>query len=244
MNKFIEFCKDKYKILIPVMVGVVLLVTLLFLYREYKYDNTKNKKDFSVYQYYGGMKVEYTATLTYNLKESIVGLSAKDKKIEFDSTPVYFVEQEKILFPKEMTIVFPMRDASQYKLYKYATYYKEDDMHFIKNNTDVGVYDYFFLYDGKDVFFFPDETTLKINDKDYKKLGSKSYVSVVGGLTLVYYDTATETSEFIELNGRNVSVVNSNINVNISERYFTSFGNKILLFTPDNLNPVFKTIDK
>jgi hypothetical protein len=95
-----------------------------------------------------------------------------------------------------------------------------------------------------DVFFFPDKTTLKINDKEYKELGPMSYVNVVGGLTLIYYDTATETSEVIELNDDVVTVVNSNINVNVSERYFTSFGNKVLLFTPTNLKPVFKTIDK
>lgn len=244
MKKIIDFCKDKYKILIPIMVGIVLLVTLFFLYREYKYDNTRNKNEISVYQYFGGMKVEYTAVVTYNLKEVIVDISSKDKKIEYDSTPVYYVDEEKVLFPSEMTIIFPMRDASQYRLYKFATYYKEDDLHFVKNNADIGTYDYFFLYDGKNMFFFPDETTLKINDKEYKTLGPKSYVSVVGGLTLIYYDTTTDTSEVIELDGETVTVVNSSMNVNINEKYLMSFGNKVLLFRPDNLNPVFKTIDK
>ena len=198
MKKIINFCQENYKILIPVMVGIVLLVTVFFLYREYKYDNTRNKKEFSVYQYFGGMKSEYTAIVTYNLKEAIVDLKAKDKKIEYDSIPVYYKDNENVLFPNEMTIVFPLRDGSQYRLYKYATYYKEDNLHYIKNNIDTGEYNYFFLYDGKDVFFFPEETTLKINNKEYKKLGERSYVTVVGGATLIYYDTATDTSEVIE----------------------------------------------
>jgi len=244
MKKIINFCQENYKILIPVMVGIVLLVTVFFLYREYKYDNTRNKKEFSVYQYFGGMKSEYTAIVTYNLKEAIVDLKAKDKKIEYDSIPVYYKDNENVLFPNEMTIVFPLRDGSQYRLYKYATYYKEDNLHYIKNNIDTGEYNYFFLYDGKDVFFFPEETTLKINNKEYKKLGERSYVTVVGGATLIYYDTATDTSEVIELDGDTVTVVNDNMDVNVSERYFLSFGKKILLFSPDNLNPVFKTIDK
>ena len=244
MKKIINFCQENYKILIPVMVGIVLLVTVFFLYREYKYDNTRNKKEFSVYQYFGGMKSEYTAIVTYNLKEAIVDLKAKDKKIEYDSIPVYYKDNENVLFPNEMTIVFPLRDGSQYRLYKYATYYKEDNLHYIKNNINTGEYNYFFLYDGKDVFFFPEETTLKINNKEYKKLGERSYVTVVGGATLIYYDTATDTSEVIELDGDTVTVVNDNMDVNVSERYFLSFGKKILLFSPDNLNPVFKTIDK
>lgn len=244
MNSVVNFCKEKYKVLIPVMVGIVLCVTLFFLYREYKYDNTRNKKEVSVFQYFGGIRNDYTAIITYNLRDSIVDIEAKDKKIEYDSIPIYYQELDKVIFPHEMTIVFPLREGSQFKLYKYATYYKEDNLHYIKNNTDVGDYNYFFLYDGKDVFFFPDEVTLKINDKEYKKLGAMSYVTVVGGLTLIYYDTASDTSEVIELNGDTVTVTNDNINVNVSERYCLSFGKKVLLFTPDNLNPVFKTIDK
>ena len=109
MKKIIKFCKENYKILIPVMVGIVLFVTIFFLYREYKYDNTRNKKEVSVYQYFGGMRTDYTAIVTYNLKESIVGLKSKDTKIEYDSIPVYYQNEEKVLFPNEMTIIFPLK---------------------------------------------------------------------------------------------------------------------------------------
>jgi len=242
MSKIIKFFKDKYKILIPIMVAFVLVITLYFLYREYQYDNTRNKQEELVYQYFGGDRVEYTAILTYNLKNSIIDIEAKDKKVRYDSTPVYYQDEDKVLFPRQMTIVFPYKKA-QYKLYKYATYYVDENVHFIKNNIDVGNYNYFFLYDGKNMFFFPDEVTIKLGGKDYKKLGAGSYVSVVGGLTLIYYDTATGTSDTVELEKNAVSVYNDFIDLNISEKYYMSLGSKILLITPENLNPVFKTID-
>jgi len=242
MSKIIKFFKDKYKILIPIMVAFVLVITLYFLYREYQYDNTRNKQEELVYQYFGGDRVEYTAILTYNLKNSIIDIEAKDKKVRYDSTPVYYQDEDKVLFPRQMTIVFPYEKA-QYKLYKYATYYVDENVHFIKNNIDVGNYNYFFLYDGKNMFFFPDEVTIKLGGKDYKKLGAGSYVSVVGGLTLIYYDTATGTSDTVELEKNAVSVYNDFIDLNISEKYYMSLGSKILLITPENLNPVFKTID-
>lgn len=244
MKKVIEFFKKKYKLLIPVMVFIVLLLTIFFLYREYKYDNTRNKEEVEVYQYFGGVRVDYTSIFTYNLRNSIVDVRAKDKKIESNTIPIYYTDKSKVVFPVEMSIVFPLRDGSQFKLYKYATYYNEDDVHFIKNSTDLGTYNDFFLYNGKDVFFFPEDVVLKINGKDYKELGAMSYVSVVGGYTLIYYDTKTDESEAIELDGDIVTVVGDNINVNINERYFYSFSNKILLMSPNNLNPVFKTIDK
>lgn len=244
MKNIVNFCKKNYKILIPVMVGIVLLVTLFFLYREYEYDNTRNKNEVSVFQYFAGVRTDYTAIITYNLKESIVNLEAKNKKIDYDSVPVYYSEEDKVIFPEEMNIVFPLRGGGQFKLYKYATYYNLDDVHFIKNNIDLGIYDNFFLYDGKELFFFPDEVVLKINGEEYKKLGSMSYVSVVGGYTLIYYDTATDSGEAIELNGDEVIVESQYINVNLSRRYFKSFNDNVLLMMPNNLNPVFKTIDK
>lgn len=244
MKNIVNFCKEKYKILIPVMVAIVLFVTIFFLYREYKYDNTRNKKEVSVFQYFNGVRAGYTAIVTYNLRDSIVDLEAKNKKIEYDSIPVYYKDENKVIFPEEMNIVFPLKEGSQYKLYKYATYYEEDDIHYIKNNTDLGVYDIFFLYDGKDVFFFPDEVTLFINDKKHIDLGARSYVSVVGGFTLIYYDTATDTSEVIELDGDTVTVSSEYVNVNISRKTCLSFGKDVILMSPNNLNPVFKTIDK
>lgn len=244
MKNIVSFFKKKYRVLIPIMVIIVLSVTIFFLYREYQFDNTRNKVETPVFQYFSGVRVDYTAIVTYNLKDSIVEVEAKNKTIENNTVPIYYDDLSNIIFPVEMTIVFPLRNGSQFKLYKYATYYNEDDVHFIKNNTDLGNYSNFFLYDGKGVFFFPEETTLKINDKEHVKLGAMSYVNIVGGYTLIYYDVATDTTEVIELDGDIVTAVGENINVNVSEKYFYSFSSKILLHGPNNLNPVFKTIDK
>lgn len=244
MKDIVKFFRDKYKILIPVMVGVVLLITMFFLYREYQYDNKRNKNNESVFQYFAGIRTDYTAEITYNLRDAIVDLRAVDAKIEYDSTPIYYSNLEKVIFPHDMNIVFPLRDGGQFRLYKYATYYNLDDVHFIKNNTDTGSYNDFFLYDGDNLYFFPDKVMLKINDKDYIELGPMSYVNVVGGLTLVYYDTTTDSGDMIELDGDKVSISSEYININITDRYFKVFNRNVLLMRPNNLNPVFKTIDK
>lgn len=241
--KIIKIIKEKYKILIPLMVFAVLLVTIFFLYREYKYDNTRNKKEIPVFQYFGGKRYDYTAIVTYNLKDSIVDLSAKNMKIDYNSVPLYYQNEDKVIFPKMMTIAFPLREGSQFRLYQYSTYYREDDVHYIKNNVDVSKYNYFFLYDGKNLFFFPYDVELHINGKKYADLGSMSYV-YIKGTTLKYYDYATDKSEVMEVRGKNVDIVSEYINVDITGRAFTSFNDSVLLFKPDNLNPVFKTIDK
>jgi len=244
MKKVKEFFHRQYKVLIPVMVVVLLLIVLLFFYKEYQYDNYRNKVKENVFQYFNSVRFDYTAEITYNLKDAIVGVRAIDEKINYDATPIYYRDEKKVLFPQEMTIVFPLSYASQYKLYRYATYYTTESFQYIKNNLDTSQYNKFFLYDGKKVFFFPDEVKLLINDKEYKTLSPMSYVSIVGNTTLTYFDYEKEESEFIEIEKKNIKITAENMMINLTERYVESFGEEILLFPPNNLKPVFKTIDK
>ena len=241
MKRIIDFCKKKYKTLIPLMVVLVLLLTVFFLYKEYKYDNYRDKKEVAVYQYFGGVKVEYKALITRNLKKAIVDVTAIDKSIEYDATPIYYQKEDVILFPKEMNIVFPLRDGSQYRLYKYASYTSDDNTNYITNGSDTGKYDYFFLYDGKGLFFIPEEMSLEIAGKEYIKLSKNSFVSIDGGYTLIYYDKETDVSEVIDVENKRVKLTSDDVEIDVKEKSFTVFNKKILLFSPDKLNAVFKT---
>ncbi|MBQ9853683.1 MAG: hypothetical protein IJO57_01460 [Bacilli bacterium] len=243
MKKVIDFCKDKYKLLIPIMVVFVLGISLIFLYNEYKFDNYRNKKEIKVFQSFSSVKTDYTAIVTYNLRDAIVDIKPKDAKIEYDSTPIYYSEEDKVIFPSEMSIVFPLRDGGQFKLYKYSTYYMEDDLHYIKNNVDTGNYSVFFLYNGKNTFFFPYEVDLKVGNKVVEKLSKMSFVTISDS-AITYYDYEDDKGKIIETDNKEVTVTSENINVNLSGRFLTSFGRDVLLFSPKNLNPVFKSIDK
>lgn len=236
MKKIVEFVKTKYKIFIPIMVVFVLLITIFYLYKEYKYDNYRKKEEYDVYQYFGGNRKDYKMNVTYNLKDVIVDIGDKEKMIQYDATPVYFKEENKILFPSEMSIVLPLQDGRQYKLYKYTIYEGKDDIYRIVSGRDNGIYKHFFLFDGKGLYFFSDEVTLKIDDKDYVTLGANSYAEVIGGYTLSYYDKENNKSEMIELNGRKVTVVNDTLNLSLSDRCFYVFGRKTLLIPAYNLN--------
>lgn len=236
MKKIVEFWKKNYKVLIPIMVVLVLLITVYFLYREYKYDSYRNKQENMVYQYFGGVKREYTAIVTYNLNDIIVDVKPKDEKIQYDATPIYFKNEDKVLFPKDMSIVFPLKDGSQYKIYKYSMYEKINDEYKIRMNNEIYEGSYFFLYDGKSLFFFPDEVDLYINNKKKITLGANSYAQVVGGYTLIYYDKNSDNSSVIELNKDEVMVKNDKMTINLNEAVVTVQGKKLLLFNPYNLN--------
>lgn len=237
MKKIIDYCKQRYKIFIPIMVVLVLLLAVYFLYREYRYDTYRNRKETSVYQYFGGKKKEYTAIVTYNLKNVIIDIEGKDKKINYDATPVYFEKEDRILFPEEMSIILPLKNGEAHRLYKYATYGIIDEIHKVTNGIDNIPCSHFFLFDGQGLYFFSDKATLKIDGMDDISLGNDSYIENVGGYTLTYYDKETDKSEVIDIEGRTVIVSTDNVTVDIIKKEFKVFGKTVSLGQPYNLNP-------
>ena len=238
MNKVFDFIKKKYKVLVPIMVVFVLLIAIYFLYREYRYDNYREKQEVAVYQYFGGTKKEYTAIITYNLKKVIVDIQGKDKKINYGSTPVYYQDEQTILFPREMTIVFPLKGGASSRLYQYTTYELVNGVHKIVSGRKSQTSRNFFLFDGKELYFFADEVTLKVDGEEYVTLGANSYAKVVGGYTLTYYDKATDKSEVLEIEGKEVTAVNDHVIVNLTDKSFNVYGKKVLLNDPSILNPL------
>ena len=236
MEKIITFLKKRYKILIPVMVIFVLLISMYFLYKEYRYDYYRNKETVSVYQYFGGNIYEYDAIITYNLKKVIVDVTSTKTQINYDSTPIYFKDKDKVIFPKEMTIAFPLRAGSQYKLYNFSVYEQINNENFITTGADKDKYEKFFLFDGKGTYFFPEPVTLKINGTEYTNLGRMTYIKIVGGNTMTYYDKENDKTEFLEVVGKKITVSSENINVDLSDQSFKSLSSDISLAGPTYLN--------
>ena len=238
MEKIITFLKKKYKILIPIMVIFVLLISMYFLYKEYRYDYYRKKETVSVYQYFGGNIYEYDAIITYNLKKVIVDVERAKNPINYDSTPIYYKEKDKVIFPKEMTIAFPLRAGSQYKLYNFSELEQINEENFITTAGSKDKYENFFLFDGKGTYFFPEPVTLKIDGVEDANLGRMTYIKIVGGNTLTYYDKENDKTAFLEVVGKKITVSSENINVNLSDQSFMSIGNNILLAGPSYLNSI------
>ena len=236
MEKIINFIKKKYKILIPIMVIFVLLISMYFLYKEYRYDYYRKKETAAVYQYFGDSIYEYDALITYNINKVLVDVNSTKTPINYDSTPIYFKDKDKVVFPKEMTIAFPLRAGSQYKLYNFSIYERINDEHYITTGSDKDKYQYFFLFDGKGTYFFPEPVTLNIDGKKYTDLGSMSQIKIVGGNTLTYYDKENDKSEFLEISGKKITVSSNNINVDLSNQNFKTLSGNIILAGPTYLN--------
>ena len=127
-----DFMKNKQNILIPVFLLIVLLIAIILYANEYKTNRYAYVDDVEVYQYLSGIKVEYTATISRNKKNVVLEYENKDYVTTLDSTPVYIKDTNNVIFPKEMSIVFPLDDM-QYQVNALSEVYMENDLYFLNN---------------------------------------------------------------------------------------------------------------
>ena len=101
----------------------------------------------------------------------------------------------------------------------------------------------YFLYDGKDLYFFLDEVKISVGDKEIT-LSPMSYV-VVTSTTLSYYDKKTDTYKTIsDLNGDSVAE-GEYYKINLTTDQIDYYGDEVILTSKiDELNTIDMKGDK
>lgn len=209
-----EFIKQKYNILIPIFLVVVVVITLVLYGREYKNNRYAETKKEEVYQYFSGTKLEYTASISRNRKKVILNYDVGSSGVNLDSTPTYLVKEDNVIFPKEMTIFFPLQDKS-YKVNALAEVYKENDLYYLNQKDINKTFDHIFYYDGKDLYFFVDNVTIEVGDKTIN-LSPMSYLNCSYQNLLEYYDKDSDTYEKISLENEKVLVKTDYMTIDVT----------------------------
>lgn len=203
-----EFIKDKYSVLIPIFLGVVILITLFLYGREYKNNRYAYESEVEVYQYFSTNKIEYTAKISRNRSNVILDIESDEFNVSLDSTPMYIKDSDKVIFPKEMSVFFPIKDR-QYLVNSLTELYKENDLYYLNQKGINKTFDYMFLYDGKDLYFFIDSVKVLIGDREIN-LSPMSYVDCSYLNFISIYDRESDTYEIIELDNTMRSILVSN----------------------------------
>ncbi len=211
-----EFIKKKYNILIPAFLIIVILIAVILYAREYKNNRYAINENVNVYQYFSGNKMEYVAKIGRNRKKVILNFESKDFAVNLDSTPVYVKDDKNIdvIFPKEMALVDPLKDKI-YQVDALSELYVENNLTYLRLNRFNKNFDHVFLYDGRDLYFFVDATTITIGDRKID-LSAMSYVSCSYLNMFEYYDRESDTYETISLNDEKVYVENDYMTIDVS----------------------------
>jgi len=208
-----EFIKNKYNVLIPIFLLVVLLIAVLLYSKEYKNNRYADVSEVSVYQYFSGVKMEYIAKIGRNRKNVILEYQNKDFAVSLDSTPVYVKDKDNVIFPKEMSIVFPLK-TREYQVNALSEIYKENDLYYLNIRNLNKNFDHLFLYDGDNLYFFVDNVTLTIGKKKIE-LSPMSYVNASYLNFVEYYDYDSDTYKTVNITNEEVIVKNDYMTINV-----------------------------
>lgn len=231
MKKIIDFVKKNYKIVIPAFIVLVLILVFIFYLIEVKNNNYREKHDYAFYQYIKENKYEFDMTLSTNKKGMLMDITPKNININFDATPIYYSTSTKVIFPKEVSVVFPMKTGAQYRVLKNSILTLKNDIAYLKTVNYDDKLQFAFIYDGSDMYFFIDEVTLNINDEAIN-LSPMSYIYLRYNDSIEYYDYANDKYVVRDLNGAKISVTNNYLDVNLVDDSINYFGSEVLL-SPD-----------
>lgn len=235
-----KIIKENYKIIIPITLIIVIFIAFFVYYQISINSDYRVDKEEKVYQYFNDEKYEYTSTISKNRKEVIVDYQPKDININLDSTPIYYQNGNITILAKDMSVVMPTLNCSEYlsKGYSYITY--ANGIYTLTTENYNKKLNHYFLYDGTDLYFFIEPVTLTVGQVKVE-LSPLSYVIARYGKYISYYDKKTDTAKTIETTDVNSLIKNEYYSIYITRDTIDYHGTNIILTsTISRLN----TIDK
>lgn len=192
--------KDNIVKILFVLVGIAVIVAVSIYIGSL---NTTKLEEEQFYQYFGGRKVEYTGTLEISRKTNgITSLKTNDINIDLDSTPIYYkTEENKLLFPQDMAIVYPENQGQMQKITHFSTIKLEEDIPYLQYENNKQSIENSFLFDGNDLYIFLEPTTIVVGENSYE-LSPLSYAYVSYRQIVEIYEKASDTYEIIEYTSR------------------------------------------
>ena len=238
-----KYFQENYKIFIPIGFMIILFIAFLIYYKVSISNNYKVDSEVKVYQYLGNdKKYTYDAIVSKNRKDVIVDFKPIDVKISLDSTPIYINDKKKnvVIFYKDMSVVMPTMSCAEYlaKGYSYITF--EKSVYNMTTDKYHGKLNHYFLYDGKDLYFFIEKVTLKVNN-DSVELSPYSYVIARYNNYISYYDKASDTYKTIDVGNSGITVENEFYKIVVDKDIIDYNGENVILAS-DFSNLI--TIDK
>ena len=162
--------------LLAITILILILVCAFILFFEVNNYRKIKQENISFYYNFAGNKVEFTGVVKYDADKKIISINSDN--IVLTSSPLYYLNNnDKVILPSLMEIVYPYKVSPMYKLgvYSYVDYVGKS-LYVDSEKSSGRLYDCF-LYDGKDLYFFIENTIVIIDGIKYN-LPPLSYAKV------------------------------------------------------------------
>lgn len=193
----------KLMIILFSIIGIIIVIFALFLvFRRFnKMKIVEYNEEYTLYQYFSGVKTSYTGKITITNEGDITKIESSEGVNDINDAPVYFQDDNnKVLTPKNMQLVIPRLLNKNYKL-KYFTeisYDKDTNSSYFLQGKENVFLDKSFLYDGNNLYLFLNEVSVNANDKVYN-LSPLSYLIVNYQGEVEIYDKEKDEYVVIDL---------------------------------------------
>ncbi len=223
--------KKKINIKIVAIISIVLIVIVVTLFNMLiRKEDKLTLNETELYQYSGDNKINYIGNVEIDKKNEITTISFDnmEESVTLDSTPVFYVNEKKVVFPKNMSLIFP-REATQFKI-NYFTYLTMNDHNEVtlKDRTTKKMIEDCIIYDGKDLYFLIGNYKTTIDGKEYE-LPSFSYLRVDNLNEIVEMYNYNEDNMRIINTSQEVVLINDRVKINTTLDNFDN-GEKSMLF--------------
>lgn len=206
----------KSRIIITVIAIILIIIIIAVVAITVRNVNTNVLENHEFYQYYSGKKVTYEGTIVLESQDNISQITTNDSKIQLDSTPMYYVDiKDKVIFPKNMAAVYPVSGGLMYKINRFANVIMVDKTIYLERETSNKSLENAFLYDGSDLYFFLENTKIKVGEEEYE-VTPLSYASVQYNGSVEIYNKGQDEYKIFEGNYKDVLAQTENYTINMS----------------------------
>lgn len=225
MKKVINFIKKHIKLFIPILLILISLIVIIILtfmkenMNEYKIEKAKT------YIYFGETRFDYNTELTLNAESGVTKIELNGQQVDLDSQPIYYTGLDKVIFPQEMSVIYPSTGQS-YKIPRFTNIEMQNGV----NYTDATKtpLDNVFIYDGNDLYFFLDDATLNLGETQID-LSPFSYVIYNYNGELYVYNHRDDHMYYLPNVSEDVLVQTDKYKINLSIDSITTKNKEKLL---------------
>ncbi len=245
----IEWQKNKFNfknkiVLFLLLITIILSVIAasLIVYKRYEAKNEVKIENYELYQYFSGIKQNYTGKITIKKNGESATLESEGVDVDPGFIPIYFQEvNNEVIFPVDMALIFPRIQNKNYKINYFSKLYvdleNEDKNVYLKYEDNDLFLENCFLYDGADLYFFPYATSVVIDGTTYD-LSPLSYVIVNYKELIEIYDKQSDKYTIIDSHVNDVIANLGSYRINLStDMILYENSSRLLLKQVNLLNP-------
>ena len=224
-----------------VSVVIIAIVIIIICINQNNNINQFRSEDVALYSWANDEKLDFEKSeliLDHTKQDMPTELIVDGEKQEIDTTPFFFKDERKVIFPQEMNLIQPRINNGEQNRTPSLTILDGTSVEPVLRFADISrSLGNAFLFDGRDLYFFVNPMTLTANDETIE-LSEFSFVTYNFNHELYLYDYESDTARYLE-NIENVKASTDKYSVDlVTDTFEINNKSRLLVTNPGVLDTI------